>query len=179
MAEEGSAGVRDFAKERFGIGGGDVEVLGGDFVGQGAGFVGISCKDEGAELFEALAREIAALEVRCLLLKLVGDGVDEGSVPGDEDAGARGVLGLGNQIGGGEIGAGGLVGDDNDFAGAGDGVDIDFAEDLPLRQRDEEVAGANDLVDFGKAFDAVSEGGDGLRTAEAIDFGDAELVAGG
>ena len=39
------------------------------------------------------------------------------------------------------------VGDDDHLAGPGDRVDVDLAEDLLLGQRDEQVAGADDLVD--------------------------------
>ena len=69
------------------------------------------------------------------------------SRPGDEDRRARGVLGLGDQVGGDEVGPARAVGDDDHLAGPGDRVDADVAEDVLLGQRDEQIAGADDLVD--------------------------------
>ena len=89
------------------------------------------------------------------------------------------MFGLGNQIGGDEIGVSGFVGHDDHFARSGDRIDIDFAKHMPLGQRNEQIAGADDLVDLRHAFDAVSQCRHRLCTADSINFGNAQFVAGG
>ena len=63
-----------------------------------------------------------------------------------------------------------VVGDHDHFARAGDRIDIDFAIDVLLGQRDEQVAGADDLIDLRHALDAVGQRRHGLRAADAIDL---------
>ena len=86
------------------------------------------------------------------------------------------MLGLGEQVGGAERGGGRLVGDHYSFARAVEGVDADLAEDGSFRQRDEDVAGAADLVDLGDAGCAVRKCSDRLRAAHAVDAIDASDV---
>jgi hypothetical protein len=50
---------------------------------------------------------------------------------------------------------------------------------VALGQGDEEITGADDLIDLGDTFCAVGQRGDALSAADAIDLGDAQLVAGG
>ena len=75
------------------------------------------------------------------------DPVDQRCVPGDQDARARRVLGLADQVGGDVVGLGRPVGDQDDLARPGDAVDVDLAVDVPLGQGDEQVARPDDLVD--------------------------------
>ena len=76
------------------------------------------------------------------------DAVGKRRIGGDEDRlGAAAVFGLGEEIGGDPGGVGGPVGDDQHFGRAGDHVDADRAEDLPLGGGDIGIAGADDLVD--------------------------------
>ena len=103
--------------------------------------------------------------MRGLFLQLFGHRIDQRRVPGDENSRARRVLGLGDQIGGSEIGPGGFVGDDDHFAGSGDGIDIDFAEHVPLGQRHEQIARPDDFVDLRHAFHAVGQGRHRLSAA--------------
>ena len=80
--------------------------------------------------------------------QFVEDRVGQHRAVGDEDgAGHRVVLGLGQQVGGGELRVGGLVGDEQRFGRAGELVDGDDAVDPALGEDDEDVAGAIDLVD--------------------------------
>ena len=57
------------------------------------------------------------------------------------------MLGLADQVCRDELRHGRAVGDHDDFARAGDAVDVDRAVDVPLGQRDEEIARPDDLVD--------------------------------
>ena len=57
------------------------------------------------------------------------------------------MLGLADQVGGQVTRVGRAVGDHDDLAGPGDAVDVDRAVDVPLGQRDEQVARSDDLVD--------------------------------
>ncbi len=183
-AEEHGTGVADAAEHFFGIGTGDVEVFGGEQVGKIGCFIAAGDHDECAERFEGLAGEVAALSGGELFLEFGRHGVERGIVPRNEDTGARCMFGLGNEIGGRVIWPSGFVGEDDDFAGAGDGVDIDIAVDEFFGEGDELVAGADDFIHtlhgaVDEAIETIGECGDGLSAAHAIDLGDAEFVADG
>src|SRR5262249_39719465 len=66
----------------------------------------------------------------------------------------------------------------HDFAGAGDAVDANLAIDVAFGQRHEEVPRAHDLVDTLDSLDAVRQRRHTLRAADAVDFGDSQLMAG-
>ena len=68
------------------------------------------------------------------------------------------------------------VGDDQNLARAGDHVDGDLPEDLPLCLGDVDVPGADDLVHAGDAFGPVGKRGDGLRAADLENAVDARDV---
>ena len=59
-----------------------------------------------------------------------------------------------------------VVGDDQDLRRAGDRVDVDLAEHLPLGLRDPRVARPDDLVDARHALGAVGERRHRLRAAD-------------
>src|SRR5438445_507996 len=82
------------------------------------------------------------------------DAIDELWLPGDQDARARRVFGLGDQIGGDVSRLGSPIGDQHDLTWPGDAVDINLAIYMPLCQRYEQIAGADDLVDLFNPFDA-------------------------
>ena len=79
------------------------------------------------------------------------------------------MLGLGQQIRCHIPGIGRVVGDDQDLAGAGDGVDAHVAVDSFLCQRHIDVARAHDLVNLGDGLCAVSQCGNGLGAAHLVD----------
>lgn len=114
-----------------------------------------------------------------LLFDFLFDALAEGFVPGDEEARAGRVFGLGEHIGGDEAWVGGCIGDDYHFAGSGDGVDIDFAVDGFFGEGNVEVSGSDDLIDGRDRFGAVGEGGDALSAAHGIDFFDPQFMADG
>ena len=74
------------------------------------------------------------------------------------------MLGLGQHVGG-EVARIAIGGDDQDFGGAGDEIDADFAGEQFLGGGDVDVAGADDAVGAGHGAGAEGEGGDGLRAA--------------
>jgi hypothetical protein len=100
-------------------------------------------------------------------------------MPGDQDAGGGIVLGLGEQIGGDVVRIGRLVGQHHHLAGPGEAIDGDLAEDVFLGEGDEDVSRADDHVHGGDLIDAERERRHRLGTADAVDFADAQLVAGG
>src|SRR5262249_2165012 len=155
----------------------DVQVLGGDQVGEADGLVLVAHQDEGPEPFEAVAGQVAAAEPGQLLDQGVGHAVDQVGLPGDQHAGAGGGLRLADQVGGNETGVGGPVGDEHDLARAGDAVDVRLSVDLALGEGDEQVAGADDLVYPGNPLDAVRQGGHGLGAANSVDLADPQGVA--
>src|SRR5438270_11213978 len=65
------------------------------------------------------------------------------------------------------------IADDDDLRWPGGHVDGDVADYLQLGRGDVRVARSEDLGNPAKAFGAVSEGSDGLRTADRVDLGDA------
>ncbi len=71
-----------------------------------------------------------------------------------------------------------LAGDD-DLRGPGKHVDGAVEGDEALGRGDIEIAGADDLVDARNAGSSVSESGDSVRSAEAIELRDAEQVRSG
>ena len=83
------------------------------------------------------------------------------------------MLGLRQQIGGDPVGIAGVVGDDEHFRGAGDHVDADLAEHLPLGRGDIGIAGADDFRDRRDRRRAIGERRHRLRAADAIDLGHA------
>lgn len=178
VAEEGRAAVADFGDQPAWVGGLDVEVFGGEAVGQFASLGFVTDEDQGAEIAEGIAGQVAALERRELRREFTGDAIEQRLGPTDQDRGAGGVFGLGQHVDGDVGGVGGVVGDDDHFAGAGERIDIDDAVDLFFGEGDEEVPGADDLVDGGEGVAAICHRGDGLGTAAAVDLTDPEFVAG-
>ena len=76
-------------------------------------------------------------------------------------------------------GSGGVVGQDDDLAGPGDAVDGHLAEDVPLGQGHEDVAGADDHVHGAQPVHAVGQRRHRLGAADAVDLADAQLMADG
>ena len=179
VAHEDRAGVLDFGQLLIGVGGRDVQMLGSQQIGIAGGFDFIAGENQRAVVEQTLTGEIAAREFAQLADERIADGFDQWRVPGDEDAGTGAVFGLRDQVAGDERGVGGFVGEYDDFTGAGDAVDVDFAEDVTLGEGHEQITGADDFVDAFDAFDAIRECGDGLGAADPVDFGDAEFLAGG
>ena len=152
----------------------------GDRVGQRDGLGLVLDQDQGAEPLQALAGEVAPAEVsragsaRASATRSMRSGSQVMRI-----AGARGVLGLADEVGGDEPGVGGPVGDEDDLARPGDAVDVDLAVDVPLGQRHEQVPRADDLVDRRDPLDPISQRRHGLRAADPVDLGHAQRVAGG
>ena len=117
-------------------------MLGRQHVGQFGRLVAIAHQNRVRRTLQRLPRQIAALQHRQLLLQFRGHAVQERLAPSDEDTGTRRMFGLGDQVGGGKFGRRRFVGDDDHFARSGDGIDVDFAEYLSLRQRHEQIARA-------------------------------------
>src|SRR5205814_2218472 len=65
-----------------------------------------------------------------------------------------------------------IVGHDDGLGWAVDGVDADMTKDLALGERDEDIAGAADLVDARDRLGAVGEGGNRLGAARHENPGD-------
>ena len=83
------------------------------------------------------------------------------------------MLGLGKHIGGDKTRIAGAVRNDQDLARPGDHVDVDAAENLFFRFRDEPVARADDLVDLRYGFGPERQRGDRLRAADLKDASNA------
>ncbi len=118
-----------------------LDMFGGDAIGQRRGGVEAVDGDDGAELLPALAGDGLLGQERELAIDLGGHGIGQARIGGDENGlGPCPVLGLGDEIGGDPGGIGGAIGDDEDFGGPGDHVDADLAEDLALGGGDEGIA---------------------------------------
>ena len=91
----------------------------------------------------------------------------------------RAVLGLAEQIGGADFAVDAVVGDHQRLGRAGQQVDADAAEQLPLGLRHIGVAGADDHVDGRDGLGAERHRGDRLHAAQHVDFVGAAEVHGG
>ena len=101
-------------------------------------------------------------------------------VVGDQDRLRRlVVLGLGQQIDRHAARIVGRVGEHHHLRRAGDAVDADAAEHLPLGLGDIGVAGADDAIDRGDGRGAVGQRRHRLRAADAVDFRHAGAPRGG
>ncbi len=157
MPQKRRAGVGNLLQQRFGIFRRDVQVLRCDFVGQSTGLGGVAGQNQCPKLFQALAGQIAARKMCGLPLQFFGHRLDQRRMPSNQNSRARRMLGLSDQICRGEIGPHALIGHDDHFAGTGDGIDIDFAKHVPLRQRHEQISGPDNLVNLRHAFYAVCQ----------------------
>ena len=78
-----------------------LDVFGGDAVGELDGFGERLHQDDGAEFVPAVAGDVGARQQRDLAVDFDGDGIGERRVGGDEDRlRAAAMLGLGQEIGG-------------------------------------------------------------------------------
>ncbi len=118
---------------------------------------GVASEDHRAEFLQALPGQLAPLKSGQLPLKLRDRGVQHTLVPADQDARPRRMFGLGDQVQCRVIGPRGAVHDHHDLAGAGDGVDIDLAVDVFLRQGDEKIARPDDFIHPPQAFDSIRQ----------------------
>ncbi len=144
VADEHGSGVDDARGDSIGVGGLDLEVLGGVGVGDVDGLVDVAYEH---------GRRLLAGESRTDALGVLGDGdlrlqldidlVGERLAVGDQHAGRhRVVLGLADQVGRDERGVGCVVGDDRDLGRTGLGIDADDALQVTLGGRDVDVARA-------------------------------------
>ena len=96
----------------------DLQMFRSDLVDDVHGLVRVARQHQGAELLQALARQVGARQAGQLRLQGGRDGVQQRGVPRHQDAGAGRVFGLGEQVGGDEGRRGGFVGQHDDLARA-------------------------------------------------------------
>ena len=89
------------------------------------------------------------------------------------------MLGLRQHVRRDEPRIGRSAGQDDHFAGTGNHVDVHLSEDFALRRGDIGVAGADDLVDAGDRFGAVSKGRNSLGASHQVDLRHVQLMQGG
>ncbi|MGY3406296.1 hypothetical protein ACVWZV_002409 [Bradyrhizobium sp. GM5.1] len=137
-------------------------------------FVEVLHHDDGAEIGPRGAGDYGARQRLQLRLDGFFDIGGKARGIGNQDRLRAGiVLSLGQQVGGNPVGIAGVIGDDEHLGGTRDHVDADLAEDQPLCRGDICIAGADDLGDGRDRRGAMGERGHRLRTADAIDLGDA------
>src|SRR5699024_3384348 len=128
--QEDGPGMANLLNHLFGIFSGDFEMLGGNAIGDFAGFGQIADLNEGTPVAQAGADDVGTRHVG----QQAGDiGLDLLKVGGmraqKNGLGQLVVFGLGEQVHGNPFGRRGAVADDEDFAWAGNHVDADGAED--------------------------------------------------
>jgi hypothetical protein len=109
-----------------------------------------------------------------LAVDFLGDGRGQALRRGQQDGRRVDIVLRLRQHVGGEMARVAVGRDDEDFGGAGDEIDADFAGEQLLGGGDVDVAGADDAVGARHGAGAVGEGGDGLRAAHFEDVLDAE-----
>ncbi len=131
-AEKHRAGMFDAGEKRWQIGGGDLQMLGCDFVDECGRVRKLAHDDDGAMVLPRARRDVAAGKDCELAFHFFRHGIGERGIIGDQDRLRRGIVfGLGEQIGGDPGRIVGAVGDDENLGRSGDGIDADAAEDLP------------------------------------------------
>ena len=147
-AQEDRAGMAHLLQQRFRIGGGDLQMLGREAVGQRRGVVQLLHHDDAAIIVPAFRRDLLARQDRERRVRRPAATLSaKAGIVGDQDALRGGVmLGLAEQIGGDPVRIVGAIGDHQDFRRPGDGIDADLAEHFALGGRDLGIAGADDLV---------------------------------
>ena len=171
-AQEDSAGVAHLLQQGFGISSRDLQMLGGDGIGQRHGIIQRLHHDDGAIVGPAFGGDVLARQDGDLALRSGGNLVGKAGVIGDQDA-LRGriMLGLAEQVGGDPFRIVLAIGHHQDFRRPGDGVDAHLAEHLALGGGDIGITGADNLVHGGNLCGAISQRRNGLRSAYAIDVG--------
>jgi hypothetical protein len=181
LTAEHRAGVLHERQERVGIGGEQLEVLGGDAVRHLDGLLRTVDEHRVAALVQGRL-DLGATR-RCLddPGDLGGDELGVRLVPRDQPGQAvRTVLGLEDDVDGGELGADRAVGHDHDLGRTGEARrHADDAGHLALGERHVGVARADDHVDGADGLGAVGERGDRLRTADGVHLVDARDGSGG
>ena len=172
IADEDGTGGADEGDEFAVVADDEAEVFGGPCIGDGDALSEVFDVDEVAAGFEGGAGDVGAREEFEETGDFLFDGAEEfEGWGGEEDLAVAAVFGLGEEVGGDEVGASGVVGEDHDFAGAWEEVDGDGSEELAFGFDDEFVAWAHDFVDWADGFGAEGECGDGVGSADAVDFG--------
>ncbi len=183
-ADEDRARIADPGGDGGGVGGLDLQVLGGVGVDHVQALVDrVDQDDPGLRAGQRLADPGLVPGRGDLGLQLGLDRLGQCGRVGDQDRGrVRVVLGLADQVGGDMARVGGRVREDRDLGRPGLGVDPDPALEQPLGGGDVDVAGAGDQVDRLAAAlaltGAVGEHGDRLGAADRVDLVDAEQRAG-
>ena len=167
----GRAGLADAGGDGFGIARHDLEVFGGDAVGDADGVIHTLDQNDRAVVPPARFGDRTARQGG----ELPGDGGDHGlgqrGIIGDQHRLRGGiVLGLRQQIRRDPRGIRGCVGDDDDLGRSCDHIDADLSENLPLGRGDIGIAGTDDLGNSADRPGAVGERGNCLRATNPIDF---------
>ena len=141
-------------------------MLGGQLVGEVHGLVHALADDDAAEALQRLLDNLLAGEVLHLAVHLSHGALRQFPAGGDEDGGGHAVvLGLAHQVGGQKRGVGALICHNEDFAGAGNHVNVHHAVQLLFGRGHKDVPRAHNLVHLGDAFGAQGQGGHCLGPA--------------
>ena len=157
---------------------GQRDVLGGKGIGDLYGLIQISDMSEHG-IFDRLGEVLRACRECHLAIDFLLYRDEEFLRIAQQDCDAGGaVLRLGQQIGGDPNGIGLGIGDHEHLAGPGEKVDADAPEDLTLCLDDVGVARSEDFGDRTDRPRPVGKGRNGLRSADAVNFGDAAEIEG-
>ena len=172
--------MADPGQQRLGIGDGELEVFGGDAIGELARLGEVAYPDERPARRKRGRDDPASRHRGDLALHRARYALEQGSV-GREQDGLRDlvVLGLGKEVHRNPVGMGARVRDHQDLGRPRDHVDADVPEDAALGGGDVRVAGAHDLVHGGHGCGSVGERAHRLRTAHAKDAVDSRDRGGG
>jgi hypothetical protein len=171
LAEKQGAVVPHAVERLARLGGEDLDVLGRVLVGECVGRGEVRHDDYLAVIAPGRSGEIRGRQVDQDLVDQRHDPAGEGFERGDQHRrGVGAVLGLAQQVNCHDERVGVLVGDHQDLGRAGQQVDTDLAEQLPLGLGDVGVARAGQQVDLSDRLGPDRHRGDGLRAAEQEDL---------
>ncbi len=167
---EHRARVADERHQCVGIGAHELQVLGGDQVGDLEGLVGRVHEHRVPALGEGGGDLVAPGRFADQSVDLARDSLDRVRRPRDQPGEpTRAVLGLHDQVDGREGRRRRVVRDHHDLGRPGERRrDTDDARNLALGDRHVDVAGADDDVDRQDRLGAVGHGGDGLGAPDGV-----------
>src|SRR5436305_415896 len=102
-----------------------MQVLGSKRVRERQGLVLIAHEDQRPKTLQAVAGQVTPAQATKLIFKREADLVNERCDPSQQNARARRMLGLTDQVGRDVVWPSRLIGDQNDLAGPGDAINID------------------------------------------------------
>ena len=174
--QKGRARIANLVAQLSRITASDMQMLGGDQVGDLARLLCIAYQQKRPKRVQAIQTQFTTTQFTHLNSQLLLNRVDQPLVPGDQQTRSRRMFRLSQHVSRRKGRIRRLVSDHNHFAGPSNRIDIDIAIHELFGQSHEQAARSDDLVDRWQPVDSVSQRGDRLRATDRVHFADAQFV---